>query len=73
MFLKRNMSTTDRIIRILIAVILGVLYFSNTITGVIGGILLILGVILLLTSFVGFCPLYAPFGFSTSSKPADDK
>jgi hypothetical protein len=63
--MKKNMGTLDRTMRILFAIIMGALYFTNTVTGAFGVILLILAVIFLLTSFVSFCPLYAVFGFST--------
>lgn len=62
------MGSADRIIRIIIAAIVGVLYFTGTISGTLGIILLILAGIFLLTSFIGFCPLYAPFGMSTCPK-----
>jgi len=63
--MKRNMSNLDRIIRIVVALIFAYLYFSGTVTGVLGIILLILGVVFVLTSFIAFCPLYVPFKFST--------
>jgi hypothetical protein len=59
------MGTFDRSTRILIAIIIGTLYFTNTITGGLGLVLLLLAAIFLLTSLVSFCPLYAIFGFST--------
>lgn len=64
----KNMGSTDRIIRILIALIIGILYFTDTISGVVGGVLLIIGVILLLTGFIAFCPIYKPFGIRTNSQ-----
>jgi Protein of unknown function (DUF2892) len=63
--MKKNMGNPDRIIRILLAVVFGVLYFTNTVTGTLGLILLILGVVFVLTSLVSFCPLYSIFGIST--------
>ncbi|MBV6643490.1 MAG: DUF2892 domain-containing protein [Cyclobacteriaceae bacterium] len=63
--MKKNMGSADRIIRILIAAIVAVLYFTGTITGTVGTILLVLGGIFLLTSLVSFCPIYAIFGFRT--------
>ena len=57
--MKKNMGSADRVIRILIAAIIAVLYFTGTITGTIGTILLVLGGIFLLTSLVSFCPIYA--------------
>ena len=59
------MGSTDRIVRILAAIAFAVLYFTGTVTGTAGLVLLILGAVFLLTSFVSFCPLYAPFGIST--------
>jgi hypothetical protein len=66
--MKKNMGTIDRVIRVLIAVVFSVLFFTRVVTGVPGIILLVLGVIFLLTSVVSFCPLYLPFGLSTCGK-----
>lgn len=63
--MKKNMGSADKIIRILIAVVIGVLYYSGTISGTLGTILLILAGVFVLTSVVSFCPLYAPLGIST--------
>lgn len=66
--MKSNMGTIDKVVRILIAVAIGVLYFTNQISGMAATILLILAGIFILTSFIGFCPLYAPFRISTKKK-----
>ena len=66
--MKQNMGSTDRIIRVVLAVVVAVLYFTNLISGTAAIILGILAIIFLLTSVVGFCPLYAPFKFSTMGK-----
>ena len=66
--MKKNMGTTDKAIRILIAVVIGVLYFTNIISGTLAIVLGILAVVFLLTSFINFCPLYLPFGINTSKK-----
>lgn len=66
--MKKNMGKMDKIIRILLAIVISVLYFANIVTGTIGVILLILGGVFLLTSFISFCPLYAPFGINTCKK-----
>lgn len=63
--MKTNMGTTDTIIRVIIAIVFSILYFTGTISGTFGIILLALGGVFLLTSFVSFCPLYLPFGIST--------
>lgn len=62
---KKNMSSADKGIRIFLAVTVAILYFTNQITGPAMIVLGIFAVVFLLTSFVGFCPLYAPFNFST--------
>lgn len=63
--MKSNMGTADRVVRILIAVLFSILYFTETITGALAYILLALGGVFLITSFVSFCPLYAPFRINT--------
>ena len=65
MKLRTNMGTTDRIIRLLFAAVVAVLYFTNTISGTLALVLGILAVIFLFTSVFAFCPLYLPFKFST--------
>ncbi|NOT75724.1 MAG: DUF2892 domain-containing protein [Cyclobacteriaceae bacterium] len=63
--MKKNMGSTDRIFRTLIAIVLMTLYFAGFVTGTVGIILIALSVIFLLTSLVSVCPLYLPFGLST--------
>jgi Protein of unknown function (DUF2892) len=63
--MKRNLSNTDRIIRVVIAALFAYLYFSGIVTGLLGIVLLVLGGVFVLTAIVAFCPLYAPFKFST--------
>ena len=63
--MKNNMGNTDRIIRVLIAAVIAVLFINNAITGVFAYILLAVGAIFLLTSLVGSCPLYSLFGINT--------
>jgi hypothetical protein len=66
--MKKNMGTIDKVIRILVAVVVVVLYFTNVISGTLGIILLILAGVFVLTSLLGFCPLYLPIGLSTTKK-----
>lgn len=63
--MKKNMGTVDRIVRVIIAVLIVVLYLSGQLSGTVAAILGILAVVFLLTSFIGWCPLYVPFGIST--------
>lgn len=71
--MKTNIGSTDRGIRVLISVVFFTLYFFDIVQGTFGLVLLIAGVVLLLTSLIGFCPLYAPFGFSTRRKKVFEK
>ncbi|MFV8377984.1 DUF2892 domain-containing protein [uncultured Flavobacterium sp.] len=66
--MKKNMGLTDRIIRIALAAIVAVLYFTNTISGTLALVLGAFAIIFIITSFVSFCPLYSPFGISTRKK-----
>ncbi len=66
--MKKNMGIVDRYFRILVAVIIAVLYSSNIITGVLGVGLVIVAIIFAITSLIGVCPLYFPFGISTQKK-----
>ena len=68
MKLNKNMGTLDRIIRVAIAVVIAVLYFSGNLSGLSGTILGFLAVIFVITSLVSFCPLYILFGLSTCKK-----
>ena len=69
--MKTNVGALDRAIRLLIAAVIAILYFTNVITGAVGIILGVLAVIFAFTSFTGFCPLYFPFKISTAKKKAD--
>jgi hypothetical protein len=66
--MKKNMGTADRVIRTLVAIVIAVLYFTDVISGTLALILGIIAVAFLLTSLVSWCPLYMPFGISTSGK-----
>ena len=66
--MKKNMGNTDRIIRVIAAVIFSALYFTGTVTGTFGIILLVVGAIFLATSLINFCPLYTLLGVNTCEK-----
>ncbi|HKK58729.1 MAG TPA: DUF2892 domain-containing protein [Salinivirga sp.] len=66
--MKTNMGFTDKIIRLLVAAAIAILFFTDVITGTLGIILLVVAGIFVLTSLVSFCPLYLPFGLSTLRK-----
>jgi hypothetical protein len=63
-----NINLTDRIIRVIIAVVVAALYFTNIINGILGIVLLAAGGIILLTSIINFCPIYYLLGISTRKK-----
>jgi hypothetical protein len=66
--MKKNIGTIDKVVRILVAVAVVILYFTDIISGTLGIVLLVLAGVFVLTSLVGICPLYLPFGLSTSKK-----
>jgi len=63
--MKKNMGSADKIIRLIIAALLVVLYFTGTVTGIVGYISLAVAFIFIVTSMVSFCPLYTIVGLST--------
>ena len=63
--MKKNMGSADKIIRLIFAAIIAVLYFTNLINGTLALVLMVFAVVFVLTSFISFCPLYYPFGIST--------
>lgn len=66
--MKKNMGMADRIIRILVAVAIAILYFTHQISGTLAIILLAVAGIFIITSFISICPLYLPFGIRTNKK-----
>jgi hypothetical protein len=66
--MEKNMGTTDKLIRVILAVVFGALYFTGTVTGTFGTVLLVLGGVFLATSAISFCPLYKIVGLNTCPK-----
>lgn len=66
--MKKNMGFADKVIRFILAIIVGVLYYTNVINGTLAIVLGAVAVVFILTSFISFCPLYLPFGISTRKK-----
>jgi len=66
--MKKNIGTTDKVIRILVAVIFVVLYFTHVVSGVLGIIFLAIAAMFVVTSILGVCPLYVPLGLNTGKK-----
>lgn len=63
--MKTNMGSADRMVRLLVAVLLTVLYLSKVLTGTLGTVALVVAGVFLLTSLVRFCPLYTLLGVNT--------
>jgi len=63
--MKKNMGNADRLIRVIIAVVAIVLYYTGIVTGTLGIVLIALSGIFLLTSLISFCPLYSLVGVNT--------
>lgn len=66
--MKTNMGTIDRVVRLLVAVAIAALYMLNIISGTVAIVLLVLAGVFVLTSLVGFCPLYMPLGINACAK-----
>lgn len=66
--MKKNMGSADRILRILVAIAVAILYYTNVISGNSAIVLGVVAVVFVVTSFLSFCPLYLPFGISTHRK-----
>lgn len=66
--MKKNMGNADRVIRLIIAAVIAVLYFTGVVTGTLGVVLMVLAGIFVLTSLVGFCPLYTLIGVNTCAR-----
>ncbi|MEP7319021.1 MAG: DUF2892 domain-containing protein [Panacibacter sp.] len=63
--MKKNMGKADRIIRVLIALSIALLYYNGILSGTLGIVLLVVSGVFVLTSLISFCPLYAIFGINT--------
>lgn len=66
--MKKNMGTTDKVLRIIAAAVMILLYSLNVVTGTLGIVLIVLAVVFALTSLISFCPLYTIFGFNSRGK-----
>ncbi len=67
------MGSADRVIRVMLAALVAVLYFMNVISGTTAIILAVLAIVFVATSLMSFCPLYLPFGLSTLRKKMNAK
>ena len=63
--MKKNMGTIDRAVRLILVAVVAALYFTGQISGTLAIVLGVLAIIFLLTSLIGWCPLYVPLNLST--------
>lgn len=63
--MKKNMGNTDKGIRVLIALVVALLYYNDTIGGTLAYVLMGISIVLLVTSLINFCPLYKVLGINT--------
>ena len=66
--MKANLGTLDKVIRLLTAVILIILFYSGVLNGIVGIIFLVIALLLTLTSLLSYCPIYKLLHFNTKSK-----
>ncbi len=66
--MKKNMGPTDKIIRLIVALILATLSYMGVVTVTVGIVFYAVAIVFALTSMISFCPLYVPFGISTCKK-----
>jgi len=69
---KRNLGRTDRTVRLAVAVVLAVLYFTDLVGGTLALIMGVVGLIMLFTAATGFCSFYLPFGIDTRKRSDED-
>jgi hypothetical protein len=63
--MKHNIGLFDRVLRFALGIILGYSFFTHAVTGVLAIVFAVLALVLLTTSVLGFCPLYALLHIST--------
>ena len=71
--MKKNVGSIDKVIRIILAAVIGILAISHVISGTVAIILLILEGVLILTTVVSFCPIYYPMGISTAKNETEKR
>jgi hypothetical protein len=71
--MKKNMGRIDQMLRLLAAAVIAILLIAGILKGTAAVVLAILAAVFVITTFVGFCPLYAPLGISTKGKGKSDE
>lgn len=71
--MKKNVGSTDKVVRLALAIVLILLFYKEVLTGALGIVALVLALVLTVTSLVSFCPLYTLFGLKTTKKEESEK
>jgi len=66
--MKKNMGSYDKLIRLVVAIVLIILYYRGAFGSTLGIVVLVVAFVLTLTSLMSFCPLYTLFGLNTCKK-----
>lgn len=66
--MKMNVGRTDQIVRIILAALLLIAYFTDYVTGTMGIVALVLAVVFIVTAYVRFCPIWFGFKVNTCKK-----
>jgi len=66
--MKTNIGSTDKLIRLLLAIVLILLFYFEVLTDTLGIVALIGALVLTVTSLINFCPLYPLFKINTAKK-----
>ncbi len=66
--MNKNMGSTDKMIRLVVAILIAVLYYMGYISGTVAIVLGVIAIIFVVTSFLNYCPLYSVLGINTCKK-----
>jgi hypothetical protein len=66
--MKKNVGSADKAFRVAIALLVGVLIYTEVLTGTLAIVLGVVSIVLVLTSFLGICLLYSIFGINTCKR-----
>ncbi len=66
--MKQNVGTIERIVRGIIGIVAIAAYFLGWVQGTVAIVALVVGIVMLFTAIVGWCPPYAIFGINTAKK-----
>lgn len=71
--MQKNVGSIDRAIRALVGIVLLAAYFLGAVGGTLGIIALVVGIVMLGTAAIGWCPPYSLLGINTCGVKQDPK